>query len=346
MNFLSNLIYIGVILSFFGLIIILATLDKSTYFQIFNHKSDNSTNSLQNANAFANYYQIYTDQDLQRLRKFDMVIIEPYGVPNKDFISKIKSSGTLVFAYISIGEASNVRRYWYTWQPTELTQDNKEVNRTTINANDSMILKKDPGWLGSYFVNASNRKWHDIILNQEIPYILWLGDNQYDGLFLDGIDVVDVYDSYKDGTQMKAGMIDLIKEIRDKYPDLKLISNRGFSIFNNISKYIDAVEFEEMTCAYGDSPDNPNYGKYYSYIENGGRTNKEDLNYIFDKIKSHPMPVLVLDHVQTNPLDEESAIKCYNEALRVSNETGLKIIWYANSVEEDLPLWPFLKLKN
>jgi uncharacterized protein (TIGR01370 family) len=302
--------------------------------------------SLQNANTFANYYQIYTDQDLERLRKFDIVIIEPYSVPNKEFISNLKSSGTLVFAYISIGEASNTRRYWYDWQPTELTPDSQDINRTIINAKDSVILKRDEAWPGSYFVNASNQKWHDIILNQEIPYILWLGGNHYDGLFLDVIDVVDVYDNYKNGDKMKKGMIDLVKEIRAKYPNLKLIANRGFSIFENISDYIDAVEFEEMTCAYGDSPDNLNYGKYYLYIENGTRTNQEDLDYIFDKIKSHPIPVLVLDHVETNPLDEKSAAECYTQALRVANETGLKIIWYANSVEEDLPLWSFLKLKN
>ena len=213
--------------------------------------------SLENIVSYANVYQNYTNEDLEKLKRFDIVVIEPYYVPNKQFLSELKSSGTIILGYVSIGEADNERRYWADWEPSDNTPDNPTIPRTTITEDDPMFIGEDPGWEGSYFVDASNPKWHNIMLNEEIPYILWLGGGLYDGLMMDLVDVVDEYEGYPNEDEMRQGMINLIKKIREKYPNLLLVPNRGFGILREMVQYIDAFKFEEMTGAYGNIPGEP-----------------------------------------------------------------------------------------
>ena len=164
--------------------------------------------SLENITSYANTYQDYTNEDLEKLKRFDIVVIEPYYVPDKQFLSELKSSHTIILAYVSIGEADNERRYWVDWEPADNTPDNLDIPRTTVTEDDPMFIGEDPGWEGSYFIDASNQKWHNIMLNEEIPYILWLGGGQYDGLMMDVVDVVDEYEGYPNENEMWQGMID------------------------------------------------------------------------------------------------------------------------------------------
>ena len=79
--------------------------------------------SLDKITSYANVYQNYTDTDLKKLKRFDIVVIEPYSVPSKQFLSDLKASGTIILAYISVGEANNTRRYWADWKPTDRSPD-------------------------------------------------------------------------------------------------------------------------------------------------------------------------------------------------------------------------------
>lgn len=299
--------------------------------------------SLENITSYANVYQDYTNEDLRNLKRFDIVVIEPYCVPNKQFLSELKTSGTIILAYISIGEADTERRYWCDW---EHIMDCPDIPRTTVSVNDPIFIGKDPGWEGSYFVDASSRKWHNIILNEEIPYILWLGDGQYDGLMMDLVDVVDEYDGLPNEQKMRQGMINLIREIREKYSNLLLVPNRGFGVLREIAPNIDAFKLEEMTGAYGNIGGEEHYGEYYLKIDDGVRENQDEIDLLSSVLQDYPIPVLVLDHVQTKPPDEEMAKKCFEEAQRLSQETGRKFIWYGNSVDQDLPIWSFLPLEG
>jgi len=310
-------------------------------------KEKSTKPSLKNIVSYANVYRDYTNEDLEKLKRFDIVVIEPYYVPNKQFLSELKSSGTIILAYVSIGEADDGRRYWASWEPADNTPDNPTISRTIVTKDDPMLIGEDPGWKGSYFVDASNPKWHNIILNEEIPYILWLGSGQYDGLMMDVVDVVEEYKGYPNENEMRQGMINLIKEIREKYPNLLLVPNRGFGILREMAPYIDAFKFEEMTGAYGNIQGEPHYGKYYLKIDEGGNhENQEEIDLLLSVLQDHPMPVLVLDHVQTEPPDEEMARRCFDEAQRLSMESGYRFIWYGNSIDQDLPIWSFLPLQR
>ncbi|MBI2672081.1 endo alpha-1,4 polygalactosaminidase [Candidatus Woesearchaeota archaeon] len=303
--------------------------------------------SLMNITSYANVYQDYNDEDLEKLKRFDIVVIEPYNVPDKKFLSELKKSGTIILAYISVGEADDGRRYWAGWEPAEKTPNNLNIPRTTITEDNSIFISEDPGWKGSYFVDASNQKWHNIILNEEIPYILWLGDGQYDGLMMDLVDVVDLYEGLPDENNMQQGMVDLIRKIREKYQNLLLVPNRGFGVLPEMAPYIDAFLFEEMTSTYESIKAKSHYGEYSLNIDKkGNRRNQKEIDMLVSVLQYYQMPVLVLDHVQTKPPDIEMAKTSFYEAQRLSNETGYKFIWYGNSVDQDLPMWPFLQYRN
>ena len=147
-----------------------------------------------------------------------MVILDPDNY-SKEEIHRLKEN-TIVVAYLSVGEVSTDRKYF------------KEV--------EECVMGKNPVW-NSYYVNVSCEKWQDLILNGIIPEILNKG---FDGVFLDTVDVVDLYPN------MKNDMIELIATIREKYPNIIIIQNRGFSIIDETAKYIDGILFECFTTRY------------------------------------------------------------------------------------------------
>lgn len=310
-------------------------------------ESDRGKADLAELRTYVNTYEDYTADDLDDLRRFDIAAIEPYTMPDRRFAGEVAEGGTIVLAYVSIGEADEGRRYWEGWEPDDRALDNPSLPRTTITASDPALIGEDPGWEGSYFVDASDPTWRRIMLDEEIPYILWLGGGRLDGLMMDLVDVVDEYEGKPGAKRMRQGMIDLIEDIHLKYPDLILVPNRGFGILPEMAPYIDAFKFEEMNGAYGTVEGEPHYEEYYLKVdEDGDRENEEELDLLEGVMAEHPIPVLVLDHVRTEPPDEKAARRCYDLAVDWGADEGIDVLWYANSVDQDMPLWPFLPLKE
>ncbi|MEW6407921.1 MAG: endo alpha-1,4 polygalactosaminidase [Patescibacteria group bacterium] len=260
--------------------------------------------SLDSIKTYANAYFEYKAHDLKKLKKFDIVVIDPYDVPNKKFVTNLKKSGTIVLAYIDIGEAE-VWRVYFKNMPKDL------------------IIKENPDWPGNFFANVNDLRWHKIILNEAISYLFQWGN--YDGLMLDMLDTVDEY------PELKPGMISLVKKIHKKYPKLLIVPNRGFVVLPQISKYIDAIKYEEMCSRYDFDEEK------YIYEDDEG-----EQKVLFKVLKKHKMPVLVLDHLQTHPKNLKMAKRCFNKAKKMTKKTGAKFLWYGNSIKQDLPIWSFL----
>jgi uncharacterized protein (TIGR01370 family) len=298
--------------------------------------------SLAGARSYANAYGTYDAKALSKFMKFDVVIIEPYNVPNIKFLKKLKEKGVIIIAYISVGEAGANRRYFKNWRSYVNTPDNPEIPRSKVKVTDPVFIGEDPGWPGSYYADASSQKWHDIVLNEEMPYILWLGHDLYDGFFLDVLDAADVYKTMENGDKMTEGLIELVKKMRREYPCKLLIANRGFTILKKIAPYIDGFKYEEYTSAYGNIKNEAHYKKYYlKFDKKGKRLNTAEVEILKEVLKINPqMPIFVLDHVKTKPLDIKTARFCYKEAVKLGAILKCKILWYANSVNQDLPIWP------
>ncbi len=315
--------------------------DRGSAFAQNNFHSD----LFNDVNSYANAYGNYNTKALNKFLKFDLIIIEPYNVPDIDFLKKLKKKGIKIIAYISVGEADYNRRYLKNWRSYHNTPDNPNIPRSKISPGNAVFLGENPGWPGSYYADTSNEKWHNIILREELPYILWLGGGIYDGFFLDVLDAAEVYKTKNNGHEMTNGLIKLIKKIKETYPDKILIANRGFSILKEIAPYIDALKYEEFTSAYGNIKNEAHYKKYYLKIDKKGRRiNSDEIEIIKEALKINPrILILVLDHIKTKPRNIKIAKLCFRESQKLADNLNCKVLWYANAVEQDLPLWPEFK---
>ena len=188
----------------------------------------------------ASYVDIILANDsiIKSLKRFDIVVLDPYNVPSKDYVKKVKASGSIILAKLNIGTAEDWKYYWQGFDKNAL-------------------IRHDDTQEGVYFVNVNNQSWHDAIINYEIPYILKQADSDvtgyygYDGIVLENVDVIEQFPS------MRIGMYRLIKEISLRYPGLLIVQNNGFDILQMTYPYIDGLKYESLCYDF-----NPSLGKY------------------------------------------------------------------------------------
>lgn len=195
-------------------------------------------------------------------------------VYSKSEISFIKSQGTIVYAYLSIGEAEDYRFYWNTsWN---------------INPPD-WILDENPEWPGNYLIKYWSNEWKSI-LSSYLDIILRQG---FDGIYLDKIDSYYTLSYYGYSLNYTAReMYRLVKWIRD------YVGNQTRIILQNGE---DIIDFE---------PDILNYingwGIEDLFYNGRDKVNGDEVKYRLKhikEIKSHGLPVYVIDYIFTRIQD-------------------------------------------
>lgn len=203
-----------------------------------------------------NYIVYYGEGRADELSRYDLAIIQPETL-DKAGLKLLHRKGTLVVAYLSIGEVE-LYRPWFI---------------------DGRV---DPGWIlgknevwGSYFIDASQPGWQELMASVTGDYIA----QGFDGVFLDTVDTVDVYPETTDG------MIALIHGLRTAYPDALIIQNRGFSVIDAVASDVNAVMFEDLSTTY-------NFEKQeYIFIQDSGTA---DLMVALHE--GTGLPILALDY--------------------------------------------------
>lgn len=165
--------------------------------------------------AAQNYVVYYGEGRADDLARYDLAIVQPNTLEADD-LAALKARGTLVVAYLSIGEADDADRVQPGW-----------------------ILGKNTNW-ESYFMDARQAGWQDLVLADAQSII----DAGYDGLFLDTVDTAELY------PDTEAAMIGLIRRLRDAFPDHLLIQNRGLTLLDRTAAYVDADMIEDLTTSY------------------------------------------------------------------------------------------------
>ena len=234
------------------------------------HNSQEIQSIYHNKLSINNFWVYYGSNHVEELSKYDLVIIEPYNY-NKEEIKRLKELNPKikVIAYLSIGEVDKERDYF---------EDCK-----------SIIIGENPNW-DSYYVNISSPIWRNIIFNEIDKFI----DMGFDGIFLDTVDSA-IYTNQKDD------VVELIKDIRKRYPTIIIIQNRGLEVVDKTAPYIDAVLFED-------------FSTYYDFKEKKAKFwSGNDLKWTdiqAERLKKLNIIVLTLDYVN----DEEMAKKCIERA--------------------------------
>ena len=165
------------------------------------------------------YVVFYGRGQLERLADYDLAIIHADTLSKTD-LARLKASGVVVIAYLSLGEVA----------PDQLGE---------AVFDPAWILEANERW-GSYRVDASQESWQARVLYLAGQYL----ERGFDGLFLDTVDTIDIF------PQTTEGMIRLIARLDESYPEALLIQNRGFGILDDVLSHIDALMVESLSSTY------------------------------------------------------------------------------------------------
>ena len=166
-----------------------------------------------------NYACYYGHEQLAALATYDLVILQPthYSAEN---LTYLKQNQTHTVAYLSIGEEYNASPT----SPWRLYDENAQP-------------LYNPAWQTA-FVDCRSAEWRAHLLETVIPAIVKRG---YQGIFIDTIDVQVHFPI------TRSGVMRLLLEMRQRFPSLTFVVNRGFNILPNIINFVDGIMFESFS---------------------------------------------------------------------------------------------------
>ena len=188
---------------------------------IFAAASAHSAGPANSMPTFAFYYG--RDIPWEALGGFDVAVVEPGHVGAAGWSHRLNPN-TTVAAYIAVGEVHPTRSYFKQMRPEWKLGENKD-------------------W-GSIVVDQSAEGWPAFYLAQVIKP-LWV--QGYRAFFLDTLDSFYLIAKTPEAQQKQiAGMVNLVREIKRAYPEVKLIFNRGFEMLPEVSSLAYAVAAESL----------------------------------------------------------------------------------------------------
>ena len=171
----------------------------------------------------------YSDTpDMRQLQAVDFCVVHPDARIDLDRLHK---SGRKVFAYISIVEV-----------------DPDVAYRKDVKAAGIRYLAHNPIWK-SDMVDVLNPAWKKIVVEKLAGPIHARG---YDGFFLDTGDSVEVLAEKNPAkaAEYRAAVVDLVRAIKERYPERKIIFNRGFAMVEQLLPFIDGFLVESFLQGY------------------------------------------------------------------------------------------------
>lgn len=163
-------------------------------------------------------------KDLERV---GMAVLDPDALPAYAF----KDQPVQLYGYLSVGEAEAHRKYW------------PDV------AGKKFLAGENPLWPGAHLADIRSKEWRSFLLERRIPEILARG---YGGLFLDTVDtaaILEESDPVRYAGSKKA-MVDFVREIKRRYPDLLLLPNNATEFLDQYGGVIEGVVVEGLYTRY------------------------------------------------------------------------------------------------
>jgi polysaccharide biosynthesis protein PelA len=188
---------------------------------------------------------------LDSLRIFERVVVEPdHGMDPRAYWTKNKGRSEL-YAYLAIGEVQKSRSYFRAMPP-------------------EMLRGENPDW-ASLVIDQSHELWPEFFV-EKIVTPQW--NRGYRGFFLDTMDSYQLIakDDYARTAQTQ-GMVKAIRRLKAKYPDAKLVFNRGFELLPELRQLVEAVAAESLFRAWD------NAAKLYKEVV------IEDRKWLLDRLK-------------------------------------------------------------
>ena len=208
----------------------------------------------------------YADQPpLDELHAFDVAVIDPdhQGIdPNR-----YRRSNSELFAYVSVGEVRAEKPYF------------SKIPK-------AWLLDQNKNW-GSHVIDQSAAGWADFFTNQVITPLWQQG---YRGFFLDTLDSYQLVAKTPEArARQEAGLITAIQTVKKRYPQAKLIFNRGFEILPQVHDAAWMVAAESL------------YQGWDAQNSQYRAVSEADRNWLLGQFKhiqsQYQLPILVIDYV-------------------------------------------------
>lgn len=233
--------------------------------------------------TFSCYYGELTEQAIQELKEIDLVVVHPGDDTNlsADKIKSLRGTGRekTIVGYVSIGEddrppggppikGEDTSGPSFVDSNLKIAKANKgypaqflDQRRLVLDSDGFLAFGRDGkpitekgqdglpdenGVWGSFYVRTDEQAWKDHVF-QAMDRLVAMGA---DGFFLDTVDTASPWGDYG---WTSSAMLEFVKEIRSRYPDKRIVANRGlFYLSQNDSygKAIDAVLFESLLTHY------------------------------------------------------------------------------------------------
>ncbi len=212
--------------------------------------------------------------DVAALRDFDLSILSPAA---KVDVGELKRSGHIPYAYLSVVEVAKDAAY-----------------RNEVAARKIPLLGKNDIWQGD-LADVSQPAWADFVVNTLAARAAQQG---FGGFFLDTADSVELLEQKypQRGTAFRDGLLLLIKQLKAKFPQHKIILNRGFPMLSRLTGSVDGVLVESVFQKYDFAAK-----RYVPEAKEG----TEWLLNILRTIHKAGLPVYVVDYV--DPADKQLA---------------------------------------
>ena len=185
------------------------------------------TSSLASVHQWLCYYVDNLSPSV--LSQVQMAIVESEAIVPAAMVST--PTKPLFVAYLSLGEVNQNSWYW------------PEIQGAPY------ILERNPNWPEERLIDVRSQEWQNFVLTKIIPRILQKG---YTALFFDTLDTAQHLETTHPqqwGGSQKA-MVELARKIRERYPQLTLLANNGFSLLDTLGPFIDGVVVEDLYTRY------------------------------------------------------------------------------------------------
>ena len=226
--------------------------------------------------------------DYSKSIEIEAVLAHPQSIlhPTVELdLQELTSEGHLSLGYLSIGEIAVDAPY----RDRAIASG---VNRPMTNA----IWKSD-------VVDLSSPEWRDFVLNDLAPGIVERG---FSGFFLDTMDAVDMlaHQFPERAAAFRTGLAELVLGLRERFPEKKIVVNRGFSVMEAIQDSIDGVLVESVFGSFEHDT-----GDYVDVSESDTRI----LLGLLGPLQEAGKSVYILDYA--DPLDPERGQQLSSRAV-------------------------------
>ncbi|HXE95168.1 MAG TPA: bifunctional glycoside hydrolase 114/ polysaccharide deacetylase family protein [Dongiaceae bacterium] len=208
-----------------------------------------------------------TNHPIDELKAFDLVVVDPdSGITPSSY----GAGPSELFAYVSVGETNPSRPYAGRIKP-------------------AWIVGTNGAW-GSMVMDPANPEWRTFFLDRVIAPLWEAG---YKGFFLDTLDSYQLA-TKRDDTPREEGLAAMILAIKTRYPEAKLILNRGFEVFERVKRGVYAVAAESL------------FQRYDAASGTYGEVPEEDRVWLrgkLDPVKAGGIPVIAIDYVPPGKRD-------------------------------------------